>query len=204
MSRHHGTGRDDAVIVNRRKTHTKLLGPGCRAVIWVSGCELRCRGCIAPETHPHAGGEIAVDTLADWIAENACAGLTISGGEPMLQAAALSRVIDRARTRRPGLHVMLYTGYRVDWLRRRGADRQRELLDRTDLLIDGPYIERFHAPLRWRGSTNQRLIDLTGRTPGLDEPDEPAGIELELTPGLIVEVTGVPPVPGFRTWLETR
>ena len=46
------------------------------------------------------------------------------------------------------------------------------------------------------------LIDLTGRTPELDDPDEPAGIELELTDDLVVELTGVPPAPGFRGWLE--
>lgn len=203
MSRHHGTGRDDVVLVNRRKIHTRVLGPGCRAVVWVSGCELRCHGCIAPETHRHTGGEIPVHALADWVVSHACAGVTISGGEPMLQAAALNRMIDRARCRRPRLHVMLYTGYRVEWLRRRGTDHQRALLDRVDLLVDGPYVERLHAPLRWRGSTNQRLVDISGRTPELEEPDAPAGIELELTLDLIVEVTGVPPTPGFRTWLES-
>lgn len=201
MSRHHGSGRDDAVLVNRRKPHTPVLGPGCRAVIWVSGCELRCRGCIAPETHPHTGGEIAVAALAEWAIAHACDGLTISGGEPMLQAAALNRVIERTRAERPGLHLMLYTGYRVEWLRRSGSQAQRELLACVDLLVDGPYVERQHRPLRWRGSTNQRLIDLTGRTPELDEPDLSAGIELELTPDLTVELTGVPPTPGFRSWL---
>ena len=202
MSRHHGTAREDAVLVNRRKDHTEVLGPGCRAVIWVSGCELRCHGCIAPETHPHTGGEIAVDALATWIVGHACDGVTISGGEPMLQAAALNRVIDRARAERPELHVMAYTGYRVEWLRRTGVDAQRALLERVDLLVDGPYVERLHGGLRWRGSSNQRLIDLSGRTPELDAPDLSAGIELEVTPGLTVELTGVPPTPRFREWLE--
>jgi anaerobic ribonucleoside-triphosphate reductase activating protein len=202
MSRHHGTTRDDVVVLSRRKTHTARLGPGDRAVIWVAGCELRCNGCIAPDTHPHAGTEIPVDELATWITRHANDGVTISGGEPMLQASAVTRVIDRVREARSDLHVMLYSGYRLEWLRSRGSVDQQRLLKRLDLLVDGPYVERFHAPIRWRGSTNQRLIDLSGRTPGLDEPDEAAGIDLELNGGLTVELTGVPPTPGFRRWLE--
>ena len=202
MSRHHGTAREDVVVLSRRKAHTTRLGPGDRAVVWVAGCELRCNGCIAPDTHSHAGSETPVDELATWITRHASDGVTISGGEPMLQARAVTRVIDQVREARPALHVMLYSGYRLEWLRRTGSADQHRLLKRLDLLVDGPYIERLHAPIRWRGSTNQRLIDLSGRTPGLDDPDEAAGIDLELKSGLWVELTGVPPTRGFRRWLE--
>lgn len=202
MSRHHGTNRHDAVVVNRCKASTQVLGPGDRAVFWVAGCELRCRGCIAPETHPAAGREVPVRDLGGWVVRHARDGLTISGGEPMLQARAIARVIDEVREARPGLHVMLYSGYRLEWLRSKGSVNQRRLLRHVDLLVDGPYIERLHAPVRWRGSRNQRLIDLSGQTPELGDPDHSAGIELDITDDLIVELTGVPPAPGFRRWLE--
>lgn len=58
------------------------------------------------------------------------------------------RAVDRLRTRRPRLSVMSYSGCRLEWLRSRGSAAQRGLLDRLDLLIDGPYVERWHAPLR--------------------------------------------------------
>lgn len=203
MSRHHGTDRRGIVMLSRRKAHTRVLGPGDRCVVWTAGCELRCRGCIAPETHAHDGERVEVPVLADWVVKQA-RNLTISGGEPMLQSAAVSAVIDLARERRPELHVMLYIGYRVEWLLRRGSDSQRALLRRVDLLVDGPYVERLHVPLRWRGSSNQRLVDLTERTPGLHDPDDPAGVELELSSDLRLELTGIWPVPGFRQWAESN
>jgi anaerobic ribonucleoside-triphosphate reductase activating protein len=165
VNRHHGTDVRDTLRISRTKDATEVLGPGTRAVIWVMGCELRCRGCIAPETHPHAGSLRETEELGAWSAAVAKDGLTVSGGEPMLQSAAVARLVDIARERRPDLHVMIYTGYRLDWLLRYGSDLQRALLTRVDLLVDGPYVERFHAPVKWRGSRNQRMIDLSGRTP---------------------------------------
>jgi anaerobic ribonucleoside-triphosphate reductase activating protein len=138
-------------------------------------------------------------------------GLTISGGEPTLQSAAVSIVIDEARKERD-LHVMLYTGYRLEWLRSKGSEAQRALLDRVDLLVDGPYVERLHRRLKWRGSTNQRLLDLSGRG-GVPSDDEPAGIDLDLDLSrthdtgsrqhVDIAVTGVPDQPGLRAWLDS-
>ncbi|MBE2318344.1 radical SAM protein [Solirubrobacter sp. CPCC 204708] len=180
---------------------TAVLGPGDRAAVWVQGCELRCHGCLAAETHPRGGTPYAVEALVDWLVAAGGDGVTFSGGEPMLQAAALTRVVDLLRTRRPGLSVMVYTGYRLEWLRRSGAPAQRALLERADLLVDGPYVERRHAPLRWRGSRNQRLIDLSGLHAGQLTPDVSAGLELELDEQLGLLVTGVPPLPHLRDWL---
>jgi anaerobic ribonucleoside-triphosphate reductase activating protein len=202
VSRHHGSQDATVVHVVRRKAATAVLGPGVRAVIWVAGCLLNCRGCIAPETHPLGGDAISIPRLAAWLSAVARDGITLTGGEPMLQSPAMCRLIDLVREPRPDLHVMLFTGYRLEWLLRRGCDSQRELLRRVDLLVDGPYVERLHAPLKWRGSSNQRLIDLTGRTPGLED-DAPAGLEFELDEQLRLDVTGVPEAPGFRPWLES-
>lgn len=202
MSRHHGIDDAGTVYLARVQAETRVLGPGTRAAVWVQGCHLRCKGCIAAETHPLGGAPVPSAELAEWLALAAYDGATFSGGEPLLQARGLTTVIDAARELRPGLSLMLYTGYRLEWLRAKGSDAQRDLLERVDLLVDGPYIERRHAPLRWRGSSNQRLLDLSGRHAADLRPDEPAGLEFELDEGLGALITGVPPVPRFREWLE--
>ena len=89
-------------------------------------------------------------------------GVTYSGGEPMAQAEALSRLTDMVRKSRD-LGVVCYSGYTWEYLRSRGTADQQELLSRVDLLIDGVYLEGRHADLLWRGSANQRLLPLTAR-----------------------------------------
>src|SRR4051794_30311747 len=93
--------------IARRTDRCTVLGPGVRAVIWVQGCPFRCPGCVAPETHAQAGGEvIEVGTLAAELAALPIDGVTFSGGEPMEQAGALNAAIDLARRRRD-LSVMV-------------------------------------------------------------------------------------------------
>jgi anaerobic ribonucleoside-triphosphate reductase activating protein len=197
-SRHSGSAVADRLRLARVIERTEALGPGVRAVVLVQGCHLRCHGCIAAETHSLAGGwETSVSALAGRLRDLPIDGITCSGGEPFLQAAALARLIDLLRRERPQLSAMSYTGYRIERLRSRGSDAQRALLARLDLLVDGPYVERWHRPLRWRGSTNQRLLALTERHAGALEPDVSAGVELSVSPQLELSWVGVPPQPGF-------
>ncbi|MER5764288.1 4Fe-4S single cluster domain-containing protein [Streptomyces sp. NPDC002082] len=192
--------------VARRLDRCTVLGPGVRAVIWVQGCPLRCRGCVAAETLPFDGGTAhSVEELTDWL----CGlpdieGVTLSGGEPFSQAAELASLLDAVRARRPELSAMAYSGFRYEALRRGGPDRQA-LLRRLDLLVDGPYVASRQHGLRWRGSSNQRIIALTGRYPDLGtEPDHSAGVELSLEADGSLSWAGVPPTPGFREGLEER
>ena len=205
MSRHWGSVDAAGLRVARVIERTAVLGPGKRTAIVVQGCHLRCRGCIAPATHSIDGGEwVTVEELAARIdAIPGVGGVTFSGGEPFLQAAALSRLVDLLRRRRPGLSTMSYSGYRVEWLRDKGSPGQRGLLERLDLLVDGPYVKRLHAALRWRGSRNQRLHALSPRHRHdvEDGSDEPAGIELSLDEELGLEWVGVPPIPDFEARL---
>ncbi|RMI31081.1 4Fe-4S single cluster domain-containing protein [Streptomyces triticirhizae] len=183
-----------------------VLGPGWRAVIWVQGCPLRCRGCLAEETLPFSGGELRpVAELADWLAELPdIEGVTLSGGEPFGQAGALAELLDAARARRPGLSAMAYSGFRLEALRR-GTLAQRALLDRLDLLVDGPYVEARHGDLLWRGSDNQRLLPLSDRYADIAErADTSAGIEVSVGAGGTFSWAGVPTAPGFRAGLENR
>lgn len=197
------TGR---LSVARTLDRCTVLGPGTRAVVWVQGCPLRCRGCVAAETLPFEGGTTrTVAGLADWLcALDGIEGVTLSGGEPFSQAGALAALLDAVRARRPDFGAMAYSGFRYEALRRGGSDR-RALLDRLDLLVDGPYVAARHGSLRWRGSANQRLVPLTDRyARALAEPDTTAGIELSVDPDGAVSWAGVPPAPGFRKGLEDQ
>ncbi|GAA4673673.1 4Fe-4S single cluster domain-containing protein [Pseudonocardia yuanmonensis] len=186
------------LLVAETHRSCRVLGPGDRYGLWVQGCPLRCAGCVSPQWLPSTGGErVAVDALAREILEFAVDGLTVSGGEPFAQAAGLVALIHQIRDDRD-LSVCCYTGYTLEGLRR-GDPAQRELLGLVDLLIDGPYVSSRHAPLRWRASTNQRLHVLSDRhLDVLAEPDDPAGLQIEIGPGGDVQWLGVPHTPGFR------
>jgi anaerobic ribonucleoside-triphosphate reductase activating protein len=190
------------LTISRVADRTAVLGPGIRAVIWVHGCPLRCAGCIAPEDLPFAGGERRrVGDLAAWLngLPADVTGVTFSGGEPMAQAAALAALVALIRRDRDW-SVMSYTGFTLEHLRRHGDAGQHALLDRLDVLVDGPYVAARHADLRWRGSDNQRVHLLTARHSPPDD-DRSAGIELHTGRDDLMWI-GVPPVAGFRDRFE--
>ncbi len=136
------------------------LGPGNRVALWVRGCDRHCPGCIAPELWK-GGDKTPVEEVASLLVGplTRADGLTISGGEPFLQAEALTALIGLVR-RQVETEVLVYTGYTVEELRA-GPPAWRKLLSNIDILIDGPYIEEEANTLRWRGSDNQRVHLLT-------------------------------------------
>jgi len=140
------------------------LGPGARAVIWVQGCLRACPGCIAPDLQPPDGGrEATIASLAEWLlAIPDIDGLTLSGGEPMEQAAALAELIEQVAGHRD-LTTWCYTGYTLEQLVAEGNEDRLRLLALLDVLVDGPYVEDRHTDLLWRGSDNQRILPLTPR-----------------------------------------
>ena len=137
-------------------------GPGLRFAVFVQGCSHGCPGCHNPESQPREGGEVrSIDSLVAEIAANKLAsGVTISGGEPFEQAAACAEVARRCRAL--GLGVWTYSGYTYEQLEAGAPDASaRELLDATDVLVDGPFVQSLHSfDLAWRGSSNQRLVDV--------------------------------------------
>lgn len=137
-------------------------GPGCRAVLWLQGCDLRCPGCYNPDFLPMKRGTMihASEIVRVVSALPGIEGITFSGGEPMLQADALSAIA--AALQDQGLTVTCFTGRQIEELRATGDDDVERFLEQVDLLIDGPY-ERHAGPGGlWRGSANQRLLPLTG------------------------------------------
>ena len=148
------------ICYHMKEPAVKVLGPGVRYVLWVQGCEKRCPGCIAPDSRRMEDGKlISTGALALEIALSGADGLTISGGEPFLQAKELAVMIRKVRAIRP-MGVIVYTGYHYEELR--ASPEKSQLLDEIDLLIDGEYIEALNDGKGLRGSSNQRVIALTG------------------------------------------
>jgi anaerobic ribonucleoside-triphosphate reductase activating protein len=189
--------------VGRIEHDVHVLGPPGASVVWVSGCGIGCQGCTTPELwSPSAGTGYDLDVLVAMLVEHGAGHVTWSGGEPFDQAPAVSRAISAMRAARPNVTHMVYSGYPLRHLRRRGAGA-RALLEAADLLVDGPYVERRHASLRWRGSSNQRLVDLSGRLVSwLAEPDVTAGVQKHVDPDGRFRFSGVAPVPRFRDQIE--
>ncbi|MDD4079954.1 MAG: anaerobic ribonucleoside-triphosphate reductase activating protein [Eubacteriales bacterium] len=135
-------------------------GPGLRFTVFTQGCPHRCPGCHNPETHDPLGGRIAdtEDLLARMRENPLLSGLTLSGGEPFAQPEACLALALAARAL--GLDVWVYSGYTYEELLKRGG-AARELLTACDVLVDGPFImDQRSLELSFRGSRNQRLIDL--------------------------------------------
>lgn len=146
------------------------LGPGERVCLWLQGCARDCPGCISPELRPMTGPETEEGLLADIVLRTAsmgrCTGLTISGGEPFLQARALLRLLELVRD---GFEdILVYTGYTVEELRQGACGSAgEECLRRIDVLIDGPYIrERNRPECVLRGSDNQIIHYLNPEAAG--------------------------------------
>ena len=199
----------DRIWVHRCEAPVSVLGPGKRAVIWVQGCSVGCRGCIIPESWRRSDGEaVSTEDLVRWVfRQQDIEGVTLSGGEPMEQPVPLARLADALGGH--GLGIVCYSGYTLEHLLQRGSKAQRDLLTRIDLLIDGPYVEGLHAPLLWRASSNQRLIPLSDRyvsylPPINGQEDVPAGLELFVEANGGFSFAGVPPSPGFRDEFRAR
>ena len=135
-----------------------VLGPGKRFGIWVQGCCRRCPGCMSPETWDMEGGTLCCtkDLVAAFI-RSGCSEITISGGEPFLQAEALAEFIHQAGD--PG--TIVYTGFTYEELL--SHSDAVPLLEACDMLIDGQFIEELCDGKNMRGSSNQRAILLTDR-----------------------------------------
>ena len=137
-------------------------GPGIRYTVFVQGCPHNCPGCHNPETHDFSGGytDTVENILADFKKNPLLTGMTLSGGEPMCQAASLLKLAKAVRE--CGKDIVIFTGYTAEALSEmaKNAPEIKELALTARLLIDGPYIDaRRDLALTFRGSDNQRLLD---------------------------------------------
>lgn len=142
------------------QTNSIVDGKGLRMVIWNQGCNLRCPGCHNPETWDCHGGTLTeVNQLIQQIKYNKGAhqGITLSGGDPFLQVEANKEIAKAAHSM--NLDVWAYCGQTFEQLIY--DPNKKQLLEQCDVLVDGPYIaSQRDVTLPFRGSTNQRIIDV--------------------------------------------
>jgi anaerobic ribonucleoside-triphosphate reductase activating protein len=177
---------------------TEAEGPGRRAALWVQGCQFLCAGCCNPSFLRIAPRDLVpavslVERLSAAKSEHNIEGLTMLGGEPLLQAKGLS--VLAAGAQGLGLSVMVFTGYTLEELRSDPLPGSERLLDHTDVLVDGRYVAELPEQHRaWAGSSNQRFHYLTDRYDSRIEQADGGRqrVEIRLGESGRVEVNGWP------------
>lgn len=137
-------------------------GPGIRFTVFCQGCPHDCPECHNPQTHDFDGGyDCDTDRIFDEIMKNPLLkGVTFSGGEPFCQAEAFAALAARIK-KDSDLDIVSYSGYTYEELISMNDEAVSKLLLLTDILVDGPYLDRERdLTLRFRGSKNQRMIDM--------------------------------------------
>ncbi len=137
-------------------------GPGVRVSIFFQGCEFKCKNCFNPETHAFEGGKEFTDETIKHILrlcdKDYIAGLSILGGEPMhpRNIDGTKKLAKAFKERFPQKTIWVWTGFLFD------KDlRDKEVMKYIDVLVDGRYVDELHNPtLKWKGSSNQRVIDV--------------------------------------------
>jgi len=172
---------------------TAALGPGLRSVVWVQGCALNCPSCIAQDWIPFKTVRIVdPEILANELLINHdVTGITISGGEPMLQAKGLLKLVQAVKSQRD-INVLVYTGFRYENLMSIPPNNSViPFINAIDALIDGPYIQKMNDNKGLRGSSNQRLIFLTEKLYGFQIDQTPRKVEVKVFDGQLF-IVGVP------------
>ena len=156
------------LILNWNKTYlnissviscTEVEGPGKRFSLWVQGCLKRCAGCCNPneleiERNQIVSTKDIMNEINKAVKENNIEGITLLGGEPILQAEGLLWLAIQSKN--IGLSIILFTGYTFDELERENFPYYSELLAHCDIIIEGPFIQTKPDNKRnWVGSTNQ-------------------------------------------------
>ncbi|NEP85216.1 MAG: radical SAM protein [Okeania sp. SIO3C4] len=143
---------------------TRTLGPGQRFAIWVQGCCFNCNGCVSPKWIPQKQATlIDPQKLAETILSLPdIEGVTVSGGEPMLQAIALRELFIYLRQHR-NISIICFTGFTLQQLQAKSDPAINHLLTLIDVLIDGQYIQKLNDNKGWRGSSNQVVHFLSPR-----------------------------------------
>lgn len=138
-----------------------LNGEGLRVVLWVSGCPHHCKGCHNPQTwDPESGipfDEDAEKELFEILGRDYISGITFSGGDPLFEGnrSMIEHLTRRVKHEFPDKNVWLYTGYRWEEI------SALPMMQYIDVLVDGRFMEDLRdTKLHWKGSFNQRIIDV--------------------------------------------
>ena len=136
-------------------------GPGVRVSIFMQGCVFHCKNCFNPETWDFNNGkefnDEVINHVLDLCNQSYIKGLSILGGEPMhpKNIEGTTKLAKAFKERFPEKNLWCWSGYSFDEL------KDKEILKYADVLVDGRYVDDLHNPLlKWRGSSNQRVIDV--------------------------------------------
>ena len=142
-------------------------GDGVRVVLWVAGCEHHCPECHNMSTWSYDSGiefdKYALQELKEELSKDYVSGITFSGGDPLApqNRASTLALIYWVRVRYPDKTIWLYTGYTYEQLTSSNSPINDEALLNIDVLVDGKYVKELRdVNLKWRGSKNQRVIDV--------------------------------------------
>ena len=136
-------------------------GPGVRVSIFMQGCVFNCKDCFNPETHDFTKGleftDAVIDNIINLANHDYIKGLSILGGEPLhkLNIEGTTKLAKRFKEVYPNKSIWVWSGYLYDDL------KNQEIFDYIDVLVDGQFKTKLFDPtLKWRGSSNQRVIDI--------------------------------------------
>ena len=136
-------------------------GEGVRVSIFMQGCTFNCKNCFNPETHSFEGGkeftEETIERVISLCSNENIVGLSILGGEPLhpKNIDGTTALAKRFKEKYPNKTIWVWTGFLFENL------KDSEVMKYIDVLIDGQYVDELHSPLlKWKGSSNQRVIDV--------------------------------------------
>ena len=140
------------------KQGTSVDGPGLRDSIYFAGCKHACEGCHNPQSWSFETGRDWTEEEVMTVLEYDDFNVTFSGGDPMYQAAEVAHLAQTIK-QRIGKTIWCYTGFRFEEIV--GDERYMPLLEQVDVLVDSPFeLAKRDISLRFRGSSNQRIIDV--------------------------------------------
>ncbi len=137
-------------------------GPGVRVSVFMQGCSFHCKNCFNSETWDFEGGkefnDETIEKILNLCGQNYVEGLSILGGEPMhpTNIEGTTKLAKAFKEKYPNKSIWVWSGFLYD------RDlKDKEVLKYIDVLVDGQYVDELHDPtLKWRGSSNQRVIDV--------------------------------------------
>lgn len=186
---------------------TSVLGPYLRSALWVHGCCFSCEGCLAKEMNEGAYKEYTPVSLGEiFLKIPDTEGITISGGEPFLQAGELAAMIESIKVERD-YGVIVYSGFLKEDLEKNNNDEVQRLLQNIDILIDGHYIQELDDGKPYRGSSNQKIHLMTERYKSVFEVyyngTDKRNIEIDIEKDNVYMV-GVPSKNGIEVWRQFK
>lgn len=158
------------------ETDNVLNGTGLRVVLWLSGCNHKCKNCQNPETWDDNNGSLYTEDTEEYILEQLSKGyiqgITFSGGDPLYENNLLHlySLISKIRIYFPSKSIWLYTGYTIEQIvnpeystvdEMEDSYLRQQIISNCDVVVDGRYVDELRdITLKWRGSSNQRVIDI--------------------------------------------